>query len=553
MKVSLALGAAIAVLSFAAVANADPIRDDWNTYDGGADFLSSDLNLPVGPSGPGGGGGGVIGFQGISQYNVAAFGRNFIPPDTMGAVGRTQFMETTNGAYAVYSKATGAQEKLISDVGFWAAAGQTGANGDSRVMFNSTYNKWVVISFGASTTDLQIAVSNTADATGGWHSTKFTSYTGIGYGGAVADYPTLAMDNKAIYIGTNNFACSNSTCSTGQTWHGTSMDVIPLNSIFGGAGPSTTGMQQYNSYVNTPGQPTDPSHGFALQGVNGHVGADGKVVAVSAVSNQLETFNITNPTSPSGSYGAATFFGSTYDNVSPGREPGTYVSGGSTHNFTVDALDDRVSSSVWEQHGRIYSVHTVGDGSGNDVVRITVTDAKTNAVLDETNIGQAGYDYFEGSIAVNGAGDVVVGYNRSGTNVADGKVSFLTRTFKTLANGTLQQAGGETLLMTSLTDSYHNGSTDGLPPSGRQRWGDYSEITVDPNNPFNFWLIGEYAREFNDAQNGHPGGTGGSRWATWIAEINTGLPEPATWAMMLIGVGLAGATLRRRRDPVAAA
>lgn len=557
-KMNLGLGAAVAVLSLAAAANADPIRDDWSTYDGGAALLTDSNPLPVGgPSGGGGGGVVVLGFQGISQYNTAAFGRNFIPPDTMGAIGRTQFMETTNGAYAVYDKTTGAQLKLSSDVNFWSAAGQTGANGDSRVMFNSTYNKWVVVSFGAASgnnlSDLQIAVSDTADATGGWHSVKFTSYTGLGFGGAVADYPTLAMDGKALYIGTNNFACANSTCSTGQGFHGTSMDVIPLNSIFGGSGPTVTGKVQYNSYYNTPGQADDLSHGFALQGVNGHVGADGKVVAASLTSNQLETFNISNPTSPSGAYGAATLFGSSFGDVTPGREPGTYVSGGLTKNYTVDALDDRVSSAVWEMHGRIYSVHTVGDGLGNDMVRLTVTDAKTNAVLDETDIGKAGYDYYEGSIAVNSSGEVVVGYNRSGTSAADGVVTFLTRTYKTLANGTLQEIGGETLLTTSLTDSYHNGSTDGLPPAGRQRWGDYSQVTVDPNNSQDFWLIGEYAREFNDAQNGHPGGSGGSRWSTWIAEIDApGVPEPATWVMMLTGLGLVGAALRRRPAPVAA-
>lgn len=555
MKSTLVLGAAVAVLSLAAAASADPIRDDWNTYDGGATLLPGANNMPVGgPSG--GGGGGVVGlsFQGISQYDAAAFGRNFIPPDTMGAVGATQFMETTNGAYAVYDKTTGAQQKLISDVGFWAGAGQTGASGDSRVMFNSSYNKWVVVSFGASTGDLQIAVSDTSDATGGWRSVKFTSYSGLGYGGAVADYPTLSMDGKALYIGTNNFACSNGTCSGGQTFHGTSMDVIPLSSIFGGSGPSTTGGVQFNTFYQTPGHADDLNHGYALQGVNGHVGADGKVVAVSLVSNQLETFNVNNPTSLSGSYGAATFFGSTYDNVSPGREPGTYVSGGATLHHTVDALDDRVSSAVWEMHGRIYSVHTVGDGLGNDVVRLTVTDAHTNAVLSETDIGKPGYDYYEGSIAVNSSGEVVVGYNRSGTSAADGLVSFLTRTYKTLADGSLQEMGGETLLTTSLTDSYHNGSTDGLPPAGRQRWGDYSQVTVDPTNPYAFWLVGEYAREFNDAQNGHPGGSGGSRWGTWIAQVNVpGVPEPATWAMMLTGVGLAGATLRRRRNGVAAA
>jgi hypothetical protein len=35
--------------------------------------------------------------------------------------------------------------------------------------------------------------------------------------------------------------------------------------------------------------------------------------------------------------------------------------------------------------------------------------------------------------------------------------------------------------------------------------------------------------------------------------LGLGLPEPATWAMMLLGFGAIGASLRRRRRRIAAA
>jgi hypothetical protein len=41
--------------------------------------------------------------------------------------------------------------------------------------------------------------------------------------------------------------------------------------------------------------------------------------------------------------------------------------------------------------------------------------------------------------------------------------------------------------------------------------------------------------------------TAASGTFTYSAGIDTGVPEPATWAMMLAGVGLAGAGLRSRR------
>ena len=39
---------------------------------------------------------------------------------------------------------------------------------------------------------------------------------------------------------------------------------------------------------------------------------------------------------------------------------------------------------------------------------------------------------------------------------------------------------------------------------------------LDPTTDRDFWIFGEYAREYNDPAGGHPLGTGGSRWSTWI-------------------------------------
>ena len=114
------------------------------------------------------------GFEGISQYDVASVGRNFIPPDTIGAAGRTQYVQFTNGGFAVYDKATGLRTAFTSDTAFWQAAGRAGIpNGDPRVLYDATAQRFIAISFGANTKDLHIAVSNTSNALGGWKSTTF--------------------------------------------------------------------------------------------------------------------------------------------------------------------------------------------------------------------------------------------------------------------------------------------------------------------------------------------------------------------------------------------
>ncbi len=504
----------------------------------------------------------VKSFQGISQYDVASYARNFIPPDTMGAVGTTQFTQFANGGFAVFGK-DGTVQKATSDVAFWAAAGQTGANGDSRVQFDAAAGRWIAISFGASVSDIQIAVSKTADATGAWQSTKFTGY--VGPGGAansVADYPTLAIDNNAVYIGTNNFGAT--AAGQPENFRGTTMNVIPISSLISAAAPTTAGIKSFNNpYDPVNGGVPSAYVGYAMQGVNSTAaGTTGKVVAESLYYYTDIAYDVKNAGTAHATLANGTYLNNSAftDPTGPARQPNAVpdvlvaASTFPNNDRVVDNLDARIGSAVYEANGRIYSVQTVSDdNSDTSKVRLTVINAATNTIVSETDIGDGVHDFYEGSLSVNAAGDVVVGYNRSGS-AADGKISFFAQVFRTDTSGNLVARDGAKLLQVSLVDDYHNGSVDGQVAGGRQRWGDYSQVTVDPTDPTKFWLIGEYAREYNDAAGGHPGGTGGSRWSTWISEINTAaVPEPANWALFIAGFGVIGAMQRRRRTGYATA
>jgi hypothetical protein len=532
-------------------------------YDGGMDYLTGS-----GPTGPGPGQSlaapsvsAPLSFSGISQYDTAGFGRNFIPPDTMGAVGATQFMETSNGAYAVYNKTTGALESMQSDVSFWNKAGQAGANGDSRVLFDAASHRWIVESFAASESTIQIAVSDTSNAIGPWHSTTFTGYAGGTYGG-IADYPTLALDSKAIYIGTNDYKLVNANGDS--DFAGTTLNVISRNSLFGTANaPNVNGLQQFFTPCAAPSYqclPTD--YGYAIQGVNQVNGGDsGKIVAVGANNYGLLTYTLSNPGSGAASRTNPVLLDTTpYDPNKYARQPA--VGQPQPYRF-IDPLDDRVSSGAWEYDGKIYTLHTITPtGTDHTAIQWYVIDAATQKIVQEGMIGGNGdgYDYYQGSIAINDEGEVVIGYNRSGSQPGSGKVTFLAQVFDQASggNGAIAAVGSAIILKVSGIDDYHNGAVEGvLPPQDdRQRWGDYSQVTVDPNNPNSFWAIGEYAIDFNSPAYGHPNGTGGSRWGTWISEIDVAsgaVPEPSTWVMLILGAGALGGVAARRRSVVAAA
>nr|WP_243445915.1 PEPxxWA-CTERM sorting domain-containing protein [Polymorphobacter arshaanensis] len=498
-----------------------------------------------------------IQWEGISQYDGARFARNFIPPDTIGAVGMTQYFEATNGAYAIYNKSTGALQSMVSDVAWWASVGKTGANGDTRVMYNADAKRWIVMSFAASVANLQIAISDTDDAMGGWKTTQFT-----GFAGGTADYPTLALDKNAVYIGTNNFNASGN-------FRGTTLNVIPIDSLFNNSTPTVTNMKQFTTAYPA----TTIDKGFAQQGVNSSsAGSTGHVVAASLFWEDNVAFDVNGLTSSDATGATVPAGDATYLNMDPfvfagnARQPNPLPAPiGSIYARTVTTGDERISSSAYEVGGRIYMVNTVNsDGDGLDYaqVRYTIIDANTKAIIDQGNIGDATHDYWEGAIAVNALGQVVITYNRSGSEttdangdgLADGNISVMAQVFKTSAAGKLVKVGSEMLLKVSPTSTYHNGSVDGAPPAGRQRWGDYAQVSVDPGTNHGFYLIGEFAREPNNAANGHPGGTGGTRWGTWIAGLNVGsVPEPASWAMMITGFGFIGGAMRRQRKSVATA
>jgi hypothetical protein len=494
-------------------------------------------------------------FEGISQYDVFSYGRGFIPPNTMGAVGTTQFTEFVNGGFAVFGK-NGTVQKAQSDVAFWAAAGQTGASGDSRVLFDQRSNRWVALSFGQSNSDIQIAVSNTADATGTWQSTKFT-----GFAGGTADYPTLAIDNNAVYIGTNNFAATTPPKTT--SFRGTTLNVIPLSSLVSAGAPTTTGITTFNT-------PYDPytggrDGGFAIQGVNSTAASpDGKVVALSLFNGNAHnydtnlTFDITNAgTAAAAKVNGQYIGGQTYNQDNFARQPNAVADTPTTGAFpdngrVIDTLGSRISSNVYEANGLIYTVQTTSPlNDDHTSVHWQIINAATNALVSEGSIKDGVHDFFQGSLSVNAAGQVVIGYNRSGSG-PDGNISVFAQVFDTVG-GHLIARGRADLLKVSLVDDYHNGSLDGFVAAGRQRWGDYSQVTVDPTDPTKFWVIGEFAREYNDGTL-HPNGTGGSRWSTWISEINGNtVPEPASWAMFIAGFGVIGAMQRRRRSGYATA
>ena len=454
-----------------------------------------------------------LNFEGTTFAQNAALGNAYIPPDTIGAIGLNQFLETSNGSLTVYDKTNGAVLRRSSSQAFWSAVSPnlTNSLGDQRVLFDHYTNRWIVVGFGASTSAINIAVSENHDALAAW---KGTVFTGFGTGSnPAADYPTLGMDDKAVYIGTNNF--------NGNIYRGSSLFVIPKTDLFGGS-PSVANLTSllggssygysFQAAVNWQGNPTNtanvmaatvtdagPLNRFVISGVN----------AAGATLGPLQA-------------NVVPFFGQ--DN-SAAYQPGL-VSGS---NRVIDTLDDRLSANIYQVNGKIYGVHTVTPIAGpHTQLQWFVLNASTGALIESGFIADANFDFYQAAIAANQWGEAVISYNRSGPQAPDGNISIMAQAFTTDAGGGLDPYGAALLLKKSPTDSYALG---GAP---RVRWGDFAAITIDPLNPRKFWAINEYAAASNN-------------WSTYVSALQLADPVPVPGPLPLLGSGAGYLWSRRLR------
>jgi hypothetical protein len=425
-----------------------------------------------------------------------------VPPDTMGAVGPAQYIVTVNGRFRSFSKTTGLADGALNvapDVFFGSVRSDN--TSDPRIRYDRLSGRWFIttIDINRSNNRILLAVSSGSAITSASNFTFFDipsdSTAPTRATSDFADYDTLGIDAKALYMGTNVFS------GTGA-FKGTDGYVIRKSSVLG-AGPIVVTVFR-NLAIGTGEGP------FTPQGVDNvdPNATEGAFIGVSnALFGELVLRRVADPGgTPSISSNILITVPST---AFPLAAPQT----GSQK--TLDALDDRLFAATFRD-GELWTAHNIGvNGSG-------VASAPTRTAVrwyeltgipsgQTPSIAQSG-TIFDGassdprfflipSVMVSGQGHAAFGFSTSGASEHPNAA-----TVGRLVGGALGTVRN-TELVTNSTSTY------GPQTSTVQRWGDYSYTSLDPLDDMTMWTV----QEFSNATNS---------WAVRVVKLIP--PPPAT-------------------------
>ena len=433
----------------------------------------------------------TLGFEGLGNGQYG-FGVTGAPPDTEGTVGATQYVQWVNTSFAVFNKSTGA---LIAGPTagntLWSGFGggcQANNDGDPIVLYDKLAQRWVFSQFSVSTTPyLQcIAVSTTSDATGTYNRYSF-QYSNFD------DYPKMSVWPDAYYETFNMFA-------GGTTFVGADACAYNRSAMLAGTAATQVCFQQGTSVGGL--LPSDLDGSTAPP-----AGSPNYMLYFGTNNLNLFKFHV-DFTTPSNS----TFTGPTVINVaafSPLCGGGTCVPQPSTTQ-QLDSLADRLMYRLayrnFGSHESLVVNHSVVAGSGGGIRWYEIQNPSGTPVVAQQSTFAPDSNYrWMGSVAMDQAGDLAVGYSVSSSSISL-SVRFAGRVPTDPAS--------------TLESEVNIVGGSGSQTGSLSRWGDYSAMQIDPVDDCTFWFTEEYMKT-----------TGSFNWNTRIANFKfpgcgtTGTPD----------------------------
>lgn len=457
-----------------------------------------------------------------------------IPPDPIGAAGPNHLVSVVNTSIEWYTK-DGTLEnsqrlgKNASTAAgsFFASVAPINGTFDPKVIYDQYNSRFLVVTlerqdFGSgnpsNTSRILVAVSDDSDPNGTWHFSAINAKLNISGVDCWADYPGFAVDANAVYVTANMFGFGTFGFGGTRLWiinktplYTGGAIAVTVHDPAGASAQQSTTMQPAHMYGTPPA-----GVGTFLVRYSGFSEGGDEALSIIRVDNPLGAVSFTHQFVAAGDI----------DNTSSGF-PGVPQSGTTT---TIDGGDRRALNAVWRDNV-LWTTASLLPPSGADAGQVTAhwfkTDTTTLATLSMVDQGDiSGNDVapnahtFYPSITVDGSGNMAIGFALSAATIFPG--AYYTARAADDPAGTVQPTG----TLAAGVDFYVR--TFG---GGRNRWGDYSGISLDPADEQSFCIFNEYALTRGTTIGGESG-RWGTRWGCAPFPVNRptctiGAPVPS--------------------------
>lgn len=412
-----------------------------------------------------------LGFDGVGNGFTGPQGAYTVqsaPPDTTGAVGKTQYVQWVNSSFAVFDKTTGnVVYGPVAGNTLWSGFGgkcETQNDGDPIVQYDKAADRWVMTQFAVPTGGPYfecVAVSQTSDATGAYNRYAF-QYSGFN------DYPKVGVWPDAYYLTFNMFSSSNAFLGTQVCAYdraamlagrAATQQCVQLGVNYGGVLPADLD-------GSTPPPAGSPNYLINV-GTNNLNLWKFKVDWVTPTNSRM-----TGPTViPVAAFNAACGGGTCIPQPSTTQQ--------------LDSLADRMMFRLayrnFGDHESLLASHSVQAGSSASSVRWYEIRSPngTPTVYQQSSYAPDAASRWMGSLAMDKMGNMAVGYSVSSSTITPSlrySTRLATDALNTLSNETSIVVGGGSQLATL------------------SRWGDYTHMSIDPIDDCTFWYTGQYLK-----------------------------------------------------------
>ncbi len=415
----------------------------------------------------------VVNIDGVGNVN------GVYPPDTDGDVGPNHYFQMINLSFAIWDKQGNRLYGPVDNSTLWQGfiGPWTGTNdGDPIVLYDELADRWMASQFAINTSNGSywqlVAVSAGPDPLGAYHRYAFQML-------AFNDYPKLSVWPDAYYATFNMFGSYNRV----------GVAAFERDSMLAGSPnaqmvyfnqPNGTFSMLPADFDGTPPPDDAPCYFTHLR-------------TYSSQNLEIYEFDVDWDNTANSSFTqVATLQPAAFNpNVNGVPQPNT----GTRLDDLAMMMMYRLQYRNFGTYQTLVTNHTVNAGGGRTGIRWYELRKDTDnwyIYQQGTYAPNDGEYRWMGSIAMNGNGDIALGYSLSSTNT-NPSVYYVGRR----ADATLGEMNIPEVKIIGGTGSQ----------SGIDRWGDYSCLSVDPADDSTFWFTTEYQR---------------SGWKTRIASFDFG-------------------------------